>query len=132
MKSLNNIWTWVRKTRDRNRAIDRIVWTEFCKPRGRGYGTAFVCLYFIVGALVLSFAILGFGLTLAGTRTIRDLALPFLWIWKRAPESIPLIVLLAYSGGALIVYANAGRRLARANLAKGLVTAGAARESDQH
>ncbi|WMD24044.1 hypothetical protein RAS12_30905 (plasmid) [Achromobacter seleniivolatilans] len=120
---MNNVWTWVRKTRDRNRAIDRIVWTEYCESRGRAYGTACVCLYFVVGALVLSFAILGFGLTVTATRTISDLALPFLWIWERAPESIPLIVLLAYSGGALIVYANAGRRLARAKLEKGLVSA---------
>lgn len=80
MKALNKTWERARKTRDRNRAIDRIVWTEFCGSRGRACGTALVCLYAVVGAVVLSFAIFGFGVTLFGTRTIRDLALPFLWI----------------------------------------------------
>lgn len=104
--------------RKRNRAIKNILWLHFFKPRGFVYSTASVCLYFVVGVLVLSFAIFGFGLTLNGTRSIRDLALPFTWIFNRAPESAPLIMVLAWGGCLLNVYANAGVRIAKEFLAK--------------
>lgn len=118
---LKHTWSFFRGSslaREQLRAIDKKMWLEYIGKRGRGACFAMLFLRGIAYLMIGAFAAMGFLLAVLPGVSIDSLALPFFFLWHRAPPFIMLLPLFAILGCVKHVYARAGIKMAKSSLSE--------------